>query len=529
MDEMVRFREPIARREAQELSLLFDISRGLERNRDLGELVRPMLKELAERFALHRGTLTLLDWESGEINIEVAPGLSEKERDLGRFAVGEGVTGGIIASGEPLVIRHILDDPRFLNRTGAREWLDGFDEAQTRELAFLGQPIRLDERVIGCLSAFKVAAEGEPLDQDARLLSIVATLIAHAVRIRQAALVEERRLVAENARLQQELRDRFRPEHIIGNSKAMRRVFRLMSQVASSASGVLLTGESGTGKELVASAIHYASRRADEAFVKLNCAALPHSVIESELFGHEKGSFTGATARRMGRFELADGGTLFLDEIGEMSPAMQVKLLRVLQEGEFERVGGTKTLRTDVRVIAATNQDLQARIAQGLFREDLYYRLQVFPIHLPALRERRTDILQLTDFFIGRFNKKHERAVKRISTPAIDMLLAYHWPGNVRELENCIDRAILLSDNDVIHGHHLPPTLQTPSSSGTQLQGTLAEAVARLEKEMISDALKESSGNRARAARTLGVSERVMGLRVERYGIDLTRFKRPAK
>ncbi len=388
-------------------------------------------------------------------------------------------------------------------------------------------PIKLGREVIGALSADRPASSAAALQDDARILSVVASLIAQAVRLRQSAQEERERLVEENLRLQDELKDRFRPSNIIGNSKAMEEVYQLIAQVSASDTTVLLRGESGTGKELVAHALHYASRRAAKPFIKVNCAALPEGVIESELFGHEKGAFTGAVAARKGRFELAQGGTLFLDEIGDLSAGMQIKLLRVIQEKEFERVGGTATIKADVRLIAATNRELENLIEKESFRQDLYYRLNVFPIHIPPLRERRTDILLLADFFAERYSRQNHKNVRRISTPAIDMLMAYHWPGNVRELENCIERAVLLSDDDVIHGHHLPPTLQTAEASGTIPRGTLRVTLERVEKELLVEALKSSRGNMAAAAASLGVTERIMGLRVHKYGITSKRFRSP--
>jgi Nif-specific regulatory protein len=345
------------------------------------------------------------------------------------------------------------------------------------------------------------------------------------VKLRKSVNEERERLLEENIRLQEELKDRFRPDNIIGNSRGMQEVYDLIARVCKSDTTVLLFGESGAGKELVAHAIHYNSRRAGKPFVKVNCAALPENILESELFGHEKGAFTGAHLQRKGRFELAEDGTIFLDEVGDLTPGMQIRLLRVLQEREFERVGGTETIKADVRVIAATNRDLDALIDTGGFRRDLYYRLNVFPIHIPPLRERRTDILLLADHFVEKYSKKNNKAIKRISTPAIDMLMAYHWPGNVRELENCIERAVLMSSDDVIHGHHLPPTLQTAEASGTTLRGTLQETLDGVEKELITEALKSARGNRAKAARTLGLTERIMGLRVAKFGIDAKRFR----
>ena len=324
-------------------------------------------------------------------------------------------------------------------------------------------------------------------------------MIARAVKLRQRSEEEKEKLLEENIRLQNELKDRFQPDNMIGSSQAMQEVFDLIAQVTRSEATVLIRGESGTGKELVAHAIHYNSLRAEKPFIKVNCAALPESVIESELFGHEKGAFTGALATRKGRFEMADGGSIFLDEIGELSAMTQVKLLRVLQEREIERVGGSETIKVNVRIIAATNRNLEEEITRGTFREDLYYRLNVFPVHIPPLRERKTDVMLLADFFIEKYSRKNRKIVKRISSSAIDLVMSYHWPGNVRELENCIERASLLSTDQVIHAYHLPPSLQSAESSDTGLHSTLLQAVENLEIELIKEALKSNRGNMAKA------------------------------
>jgi Nif-specific regulatory protein len=319
--------------------------------------------------------------------------------------------------------------------------------------------------------------------------------------------------------------DGWAPATIVGRSAPMRELFAMMDRVASTETTVLITGESGTGKELVARALHERSRRSRKSFVAVNCAALPESVIESELFGHEKGSFTGAQELRRGRFELADGGTLFLDEIGELSLAVQAKLLRVIQEGEFQRVGGSATLSADVRVIAATNRDLEKEVSEGRFRSDLFWRLNVFPLKVPALRERRSDIVLLADHFAEKHGRRAGKPILRISSPAIDLFMTYHWPGNVRELENCIERAIILSTDSVIHSYHLPPSLQSADSTGTAPGSTLDAAIARLERELLVESLKMCRGNSAAAARRLGITERRMGLALHRYGIDWRRFR----
>jgi Nif-specific regulatory protein len=312
---------------------------------------------------------------------------------------------------------------------------------------------------------------------------------------------------------------------LIGRSQAMLELAALIEKVAASETTVLVSGESGTGKELVARAIHGLSPRASDPFVAVNCAALPEALIESELFGHERGAFTGAQSRHVGRFELAAGGTLFLDEVSELAPGLQAKLLRVLQEKSFERVGGERSIRADVRVIAATNRDLEHEVAAGRFRADLYWRLAVFPLRMPPLRERGGDVVLLADWFTEKHAAKAHRPVSRISTPALDLLTSYHWPGNVRELENVIERAVILSGDGVIHAYNLPPSLQSAQSTGTGPGSTLDAALSRLERELLVEALKMESGNAAAAARRLGVSERRMGLALKRYCIDWRRFR----
>jgi Nif-specific regulatory protein len=387
-------------------------------------------------------------------------------------------------------------------------------------------PIVLGCEVVGTLSVDLPARTSEQLEGKARFLRIVASMIASDVKSRRIEALQRQHLEAENLRLRSALHEQFRPENIIGNSNAMREIYLKIHQVAASDTTVLIRGESGTGKELVASAIHYSSPRSKKSLVRVNCAALSEGLLESELFGHEKGAFTGALFARDGRMEEAEGGTLFLDEIGDFSPATQVKLLRVLQEREFERVGSNKTVKADVRIIAATNQDLESRIATSLFRQDLYYRINVFPIFLPPLRDRKDDILQLADYFVARYAKKMGKNVRRISTPAINMMFAYHWPGNVRELENCIEYAVLLSGDGVIHGHNLPPTLQLPGPSESNNVGELKSRIRVLERDMLVDAMKSCEGNAAAVARQLGITPRMVRYKLKLLGItDLQLFK----
>jgi len=514
-----RTAKPQVRREVRELGLLYEISQMLGGSVDIRDVMYPVLKGIADHMGMGRGTISLLNRKTGEIKIEAALGLSDSQMEKGVYRLGEGVTGRVVQTGQPAAVPRISEDPLFLNRTGARKKL------RKKDISFICVPIKLGTETIGALSVDRLFSDRVSFEEDVRLLTIIGSMIAQAVKLRQEMQEERQKLLGEKERLQHELEERFKPSNIIGNSKAMRQVYDLIGQVSKSDATVLVRGESGTGKELVAQAIHYNSNRSERPFVKVNIAALPETVVESELFGHEKGAFTDAKQQRKGRFELAHGGTLFLDEIGDLSAAMQIKLLRVLQEKEFERVGGSDTIKTDVRVIAATNRNLEEAMEENKFRADLYYRLNVFPIYMPPLRERKTDVPLLADFFSEKYSKANHKEIKRITTRAIDMLVSYHWPGNVRELENVIERAVLLSNSDVIHGHNLPPTLQTAEDSGTAETGTLQAVLDNVERSLILDALKSSRGNMAKAAESLGITERIMGLRVKKHGIDFHDFR----
>jgi len=484
------------------------------------QMLAEVLDVLDGEMGMGRGTILLVSPDGSEVVAEVAHNLPPaRSRDM-RYRIGEGIVGRVVASGKPAVVPKISQEPTFLNRIHQRRPLGD------QEISFICVPIAIGNEVVGALSADRVFDEDVSLDEDVRMLSIVASMIANDVKSRRALAAERQVLEEENLRLRHELADRFRPENIIGNSNAMREVYRAIHQVAASDTTVLIRGESGTGKELVAHAIHYSSPRAEGPFVKVNCAALSEGLLESELFGHEKGAFTGAIQTRKGRIEQAEGGTLFLDEIGDFSPATQVRLLRVLQERAYERVGANETRRANVRILAATNRDLEHAVETGNFRQDLYYRVNVFAIFLPPLRDRKDDILLLADFFVERYAGRMNKDVRRISTPAINMMVAYHWPGNVRELENCIERAVLLSTDGVIHGHHLPPTLQTSEASGTIGEGSLCERVNLFERDIIVDALKRSGGNMAAAGRDLQTTPRILRYRVKHLGIDPKRYAR---
>jgi Nif-specific regulatory protein len=504
-------------REAQRLSALLEISQALSGTLNLKASLHRVLEILARQHGAVRGIVSLVH-SDGDLRVEASDGLGDGAR-AGTYQLGEGITGRVVQSGKPIVVPRVSHEPAFLHRAARRP------ELAHQELSFICVPVVLNRRAVGALAIDLKFSPERTFDRSVKFLGVVASMIAQAIKIHRLIDEDKRRLVDENTHLRQELRERYDFSNLVGGSGPMRQIYEQVAQVAGTNTTVLIRGESGTGKELIAHALHYNSLRAKKPFVKVSCAALPESLIESELFGYEKGAFTGAESRKKGRFDLAEGGTLFLDEIGDVNVATQVKLLRVLQQREFERVGGTETMKANVRLIAATNKDLERAIAAGTFREDLYYRLNVFTIFVPPLRERKPDLLLLADHFLEKFAHEHRRNIKRISTPAIDMLTSYHWPGNVRELENTIERAVLMCDGEVVHGHHLPPSLQTAEASGTVTRVALKDAVSAYEKDLIQDALKTTRGNRAKAARLLATTERVINYKVRAYGIDAKRFR----
>lgn len=509
-----------ANRTNRELETLYRISQASAQEVDVRHLMSEVLDILETEFGMSRGTLTLLQPDSDALTIESSHGLSDAERRRGRYRLGDGITGQVAKTGQPVVVPDITQDPHFLDRTRSRK---------TERVAFICVPIMHQNQAIGTMSIDRPVARRDILKRDADFLKLIADVLAESVFRIRTQLEEHRSLLEENRQLKLQLDDRFRPDNIIGNCNSMRRVYQQIAQVAESPATVLIRGESGTGKELIAQAIHHNSDRKNGPFVTVNCAALPETLIESELFGHEKGAFTGAMQQRKGRFELANGGSLFLDEIGDITPAVQIRLLRVLQERVFERVGGHERIKVNVRVIAATSRNLEQAMSEGRFREDLFYRLNVFPIHLPPLRERKPDILLLADHFVKRYSERYRTPILRISTAAINMMMVYHWPGNVRELENCIERAVLTTTDQVIHGYNLPPTLQTSEETGTAIipseGGSLKAMMDAYEREILIDALKRHRGNGSAAARYLQTTLRVMHYAIKRLNIEPANYR----
>ena len=502
-----------------ELSLLFKVSITLNRGHELRSSLQEILRHISEYLELQSCVITLYNPANGDIFIEEAYGLTEEEIAKGKYKADEGITGKVISTEEPMIIPRVSEESLYLDRTGAKS------SRRFNEMSFICVPLVFNGETLGTLSILRTYEAMRNLHDDQSLLVVVNSILAPAIKSIQEELVEKEKLQHENFRLSPAAKKENNPDNMIGVSGQMEEVYKLIRQVAETNATVLITGESGVGKELVANAIHATSARKKMPYIKINCSALPDNLIESELFGYEKGAFTGASGMKKGRFELADGGTLFLDEVGDLPASTQVKILRFLQEKEFERLGGNRTIKVDVRLITATNRDLEDSIRSGDFREDLYYRLNVFPIYVPPLRERKSDLTLLADYFIGQFNLNNIKKIKRISTSAIDMIMSYHWPGNIRELQNCIERAAILSSNGVIYGFHLPPTLQFPNDSEEKPKGTLKSALEHLEKEMVYEALKLTDGNIVKAAQRLGITERIMGLRIKKYNVNPNRFK----
>lgn len=500
-----------------DLTFLFTISNIISKSQDINKDLELVLDSLCRFVHAQYSMITIINRNFSTIQISAAYGLTDEEKHRGVYHIGEGIIGEVVRTQKAIIIPDIAKDPNFLNKTGIATDSD-------LKTAFLCVPIVSDEEIAGTLSIHKQYSRTVDFTPELKFMNLVGLMVARNVAIRQKQIEEMEELRAENKRLKETPVSK-RPDNIVGNSSLMNDLYGLIEKVAPINTTVMIRGESGVGKELIAEAIHKASARKNGPFVKVNCSALPETLIESELFGHEKGSFTGANTQHVGRFEMADGGTIFLDEIGDVPLSIQVKLLRVLQQRQFERVGGTKTIDVNVRVITATNRNLEEMIKQNQFREDFYYRINVFPIYVPALRDRRADIPILVDHFIDKLNRLNGTSVKRITSGALDLLMVYHWPGNIRELENVIERAMVLSTDGVIRSYSLPPTLQTAASSGTPSKGALNNVLEKVERQMILDTLIATRGNSAKAAQNLGITERIMGLRVQKYNIDLQNYK----
>lgn len=529
-------------RPEQELDILEKISLILGEGLELNDVFQHAMNVLVDQMGIKRASLTLWDDATEQLRIIAAVGFSQKEIAKGRYGLGEGITGQVMKSGEPRVIADISQDNDFLNRTGRQDLIDTDDK---RPISYICVPVKGQDRYTGTIAIDKTYTDEMSLAADARLLTIIAGSFSQTIRVHQLIKIETEQLLEQNASLRDNLGKRYNFDNIVGSSPAMEEVLATVSQVASSRATALLLGETGVGKEMIAKAIHYNSPRKDKPLIRINCGALSPQLLESELFGHVKGAFTGAIKDKIGRFEAADGGSIFLDEIGTMDSQLQVKLLRVLQEREFERVGDHHSVKIDVRVIAATNLDLEEAVQAGDFREDLYYRLNVVTINIPPLRNRREDIPRLIDFFLDQFNKENARDLRRINRDILNTLLRYPWPGNVRELENCIERAVVLSTSDEFTEASLPLQIRMfaqqvrGSSSSESLETTAGRLAAQairehemnegqiyeivvnqIERALITEALEHTGGVKTRAADFLGINRNTLNKKVKDLNIE---------
>jgi len=530
--------------EGQEIKALCRIAGLISSAIHLDTALSAILKVLGDTLQMERATMALFDEKKQRLIIRASYGLSVKEERRGIYKLNEGIYGQVFSTVSPFIVPDVGNEPLFLNRTGSRTLLG------KSKISFIGVPVVLGDSPVGVLSVDRLFGSDISLEEDVRFLTVVAALIAQFLTLNKAIARGKRKLALENSNLKAQLHDRYRKHYIIGHSKPMQAVFHTIERVALSNVTVLILGESGTGKELVAHAIHEAGPRKNKPFIKINCAALPENLLESELFGHEKGAFTGAGSSRIGRFELADKGTMFLDEIGEIPISLQAKLLRVLQEQQFERLGSARTIQVDVRIIAATNIDMESAVREGRFRNDLFYRLNVVPITPPPLRERKDDIPLLIEYFLNASNQRNNSDI-RMSKEFLDILISYEWPGNVRELQNLIERSVILASDDILRADDLPENILKPTKGINSLDAeqenrsftgktTLpthdnlspedrgqiknisppgSGSLKELERERIREALVRHGWVQARAARELGLTQRQIGYRIKKFNL----------
>ena len=515
--------------EKAEISAIYEVGKILTSTQNLTRALGTSLRTLQSILGFDRTAILRPDAATREIRMEASVGYTADERERARYVWGEGIVGKTMKSGGPVAIPDVRQEPSFLDKTRAH----GKDAEGP--LSYIAVPIKIGNEMLGVLTAERVGRAGtQALEADTRTLTVIGCLIGQALKTRAAIESLQAEFQRQRREFEKSIRKTYRIENIVGQSKRMQEVFAAVTSVAPSRATVLLRGESGTGKEMIARAIHVGGSRADRPFVTVNCAALPETLLESELFGHKRGAFTGAVEERKGRFEEASGGTIFLDEAGDIPLATQVKLLRVLQERKFERLGENRTVSVDVRIIAATNADLETLVESGKFREDLFYRLNVIPIYLPPLRDRREDVIPLAEHFLERFNREHGKAVS-FAPDALDLLVDYRWPGNVRELENLVERAVVMSKSPVVRAQDLPRAVRmfaaAPGSPDSppgpvEAPGKPASAPSRadhlraLERDELRRALESAGWVIARAARLLGWTPRQVAYKMRKHALS---------
>ncbi len=501
--------------DSDELKFLHDVSSTLTSSLNLQETVSSIFEILNIRFGCVKAALVLGDSVLNSVSVKVAFGINSEELESRFHKEWFAASLKVIESRKPIVLKQV----KYVS--GAR---DSFIE-----LSFISIPLVLAEDVYGTINVFFPSKKLSCLNNFVKLLGVISLMISQEIKLKKLLNKEKDVLKEENVILKQELSEKYNIHNMLGKSRAMCHVFKLINQVSLTNANVLICGESGTGKELVAQAVHYQSRRSEGPFIRINCGAIPETLIESELFGHQKGSFTDAFETKIGKFEAAHGGTIFLDEVAELTPQLQVKLLRVLQEREITRLGGVKPISVDVRLIAATNKDLHKLIKTGQIREDFYYRLNVFSIILPPLRERQTDICLLAEYFLDKYRIENQKNISKISSAALTLLCNHSWPGNVRELENSIERAVIMCNGDCLDVTHFPISSDSEELVFNKFDikdVSLKDKVDEFEKTIILEALKYTKGNVSVASRNLKTTHRILGYKISNYGIDLKKIKR---
>ncbi|MGZ8460644.1 MAG: nif-specific transcriptional activator NifA [Candidatus Deferrimicrobiaceae bacterium] len=521
--------------EKAEISAIYEVGKILTSTQNLPRALGTSLRTLQSLLGFDRAAIHLPDSATREIRMEVSAGYTAEEHSRARYVWGEGIVGNTMKSGGPTALPDVRKEPSFLDKTRAHE------KEPAEPLSYIAVPIKIGTEILGVLTAERIERAGtQALEADTRALTVIGCLIGQALKLHAAIERLQEEFQRQRQEFEKKIRKTYRIENIVGQSKRMQEVFGQVTSVAPSRATVLLRGESGTGKEMIARAIHTAGPRADRPFVTVNCAALPETLLESELFGHKRGAFTGAVEERKGRFEQASGGTIFLDEVGDIPLSTQVKLLRVLQERKFERLGENRTLSVDVRIIAATNADLERLVEEGRFREDLFYRLNVIPLYLPPLRDRREDIIPLAEHFLERFNQEHGKGIS-FTPEALDLLVEYRWPGNVRELENLVERTVVMAKASIVRGLDLPRTVRLAALPATPdgqppTRGPDASAPPRpdegrpgpfpradhlraMEAEELRKALESTGWVIARAAKILGWTPRQVAYKMRKHSL----------
>lgn len=512
----------------QEMLLLQQVTGLIGKSLSPDVVLREMLHLLSELLGLNRGRIVLRDDDAETCSIRYAYGLTREEAARGRYRIGEGVTGTVLAREHLVIVQDIDREELFLARAVQR------DKLPPGPVSFIALPIRIEQKTVGVLACHRIRTRNRSIADDVSMLRILATLTGQLLSLHSMMEARTRELEQCNAMLTRALQSGSARYGIIGTAPALLHAIAELEQVSDTTASVLLLGESGTGKELFARALHLASPRRDRPFVRVNCAAIPETLFESELFGYERGAFTGASGTREGLFEQADGGTLFLDEVGELPLTLQGKLLRTLQEGTITRLGGKRELKVDVRVVTATNRNLDHEVARGQFRQDLFYRLNVIPIRLPSLAERREDVRALALHFLNRANQANQRNVN-LTTEAYDRLERHPWPGNIRELANLVERVVLLADRTTVDAatleRFLPDEPTTPAAPASPAAQAGVDEVGLVRPYLpaqshsantLLDAVARCGGNKSRAAQVLGLTARQFGYRWKKAGLDQT-------